>query len=92
MLPWRVVPFIEIEVLVSADWLADHLQDPSVRIVEVDVDTAAYSEGHIPGAIAWSWKTDFRSYSAGHHSLVSVRDAVNQVRNLTGDDCRHLRR
>lgn len=46
------------EVLVSPDWLAHHLQDPNVRIVEVDVDTTAYSEGHIPGAIAWSWKTD----------------------------------
>jgi thiosulfate/3-mercaptopyruvate sulfurtransferase len=34
------------------------LADPKVRIVEVDVDTAAYDTGHIPGAVAWSWKTD----------------------------------
>jgi thiosulfate/3-mercaptopyruvate sulfurtransferase len=45
------------EVLVDADWLASKLNDPSVRIVEVDVDTSAYDLGHIPGAIAWAWNT-----------------------------------
>ncbi|HZT29930.1 MAG TPA: sulfurtransferase [Bryobacteraceae bacterium] len=43
------------EVLVSTDWVAGHSADPSVRVVEVDVDTKAYEEGHIPGAIAWNW-------------------------------------
>ena len=46
------------EVLVSTDWVASHGRDPGVRVVEVDVDTSAYDEGHILGAIAWSWKTD----------------------------------
>ncbi len=45
------------EVLVSTDWLAGKLSDPSVRTVEVDVDTAAYNLGHIPGALAWAWNT-----------------------------------
>ena len=45
------------EVLVETDWLAGKLADPSVRAVEVDVDTAAYDLGHIPGAIAWAWNT-----------------------------------
>ena len=43
------------EVLVSTSWVQDHLSDPKVRIVEVDVDTKAYSEGHIPGAVGWDW-------------------------------------
>jgi thiosulfate/3-mercaptopyruvate sulfurtransferase len=43
------------DVLVSAEWAAAHLDDPSVRFVEVDVDTAAYDQSHIPGAVAWSW-------------------------------------
>jgi thiosulfate/3-mercaptopyruvate sulfurtransferase len=42
-------------VLVDADWAADHIDDPDVRFVEVDVDTSAYDEGHIPGAVAWNW-------------------------------------
>ena len=45
------------EVLVTTSWLAEHLRDPKLRLVEVDVDTAAYSQGHIPGAIAWAWTT-----------------------------------
>ncbi len=42
-------------VLVSTSWVEDHLTDPKVRIVEVDVDTKAYSEGHIPGSVGWDW-------------------------------------
>ena len=46
------------DVLVSTDWVAQHLgDDPSVRLVEVDVDTAAYDQGHVPGAIGWNWTT-----------------------------------
>ncbi|MDO8612437.1 MAG: rhodanese-like domain-containing protein, partial [Dehalococcoidia bacterium] len=38
------------EVLVSTDWVADHLNDPQVKLVEVDVDTEVYDQGHIKGA------------------------------------------
>jgi thiosulfate/3-mercaptopyruvate sulfurtransferase len=44
--------------LVTTQWAADHLNDAAVRFVEVDVDTAAYAKGHIPGAIGWNWQTD----------------------------------
>ncbi|MBX5479669.1 MAG: sulfurtransferase, partial [Pyrinomonas methylaliphatogenes] len=47
------------EVLVSTDWVAQHLQDPSVRIVEVDYEPeTAYQLGHIPGAVLINWKQD----------------------------------
>ena len=39
--------------LVSADWLAAHLDDPGVRVVEVDVSPKSYNEGHIAGAVFW---------------------------------------
>jgi thiosulfate/3-mercaptopyruvate sulfurtransferase len=45
------------EVLVSTDWVADHAADGNVQVVEVDVDTSAYDEGHIAGAVGWSWNT-----------------------------------
>jgi thiosulfate/3-mercaptopyruvate sulfurtransferase len=45
------------EALVATEWVAQHANDSNVRIVEVDVDTNAYKEGHVPGAIAWSWTT-----------------------------------
>ncbi len=43
--------------LVSPEWAQQHLDDPGVRFVEVDVDTEAYSQGHIPGAVGWNWET-----------------------------------
>lgn len=46
------------EVIVETSWVADHLHDPGIRLVEVDVDTAAYEEGHAPQAVAWNWTTD----------------------------------
>ncbi len=46
------------DVLVDTAWVADNLKNPTLRIVEVDVDTAAYEQGHVPGAIGFNWKTD----------------------------------
>ena len=44
-------------VLVTTDWVAQHLNDPAIRIVEVDVDTKAYGDGHVPNAVGWAWDT-----------------------------------
>ncbi len=48
------------EVLVSTEWVAQHLNDPAIRLVEVDVDTTAYEQGHIPGAVGWNWQTQLQ--------------------------------
>ena len=48
------------DVLVTTDWLADHLDDSDIRIVEVDEDTDAYGRGHIPGAVAVNWNSDLQ--------------------------------
>ncbi len=48
------------EVLVSTQWVAEHGNDPRVRLVEVDVDTAAYEQGHIEGAIGWNWQSQLQ--------------------------------
>ena len=45
------------EVLVTTDWVAQHGSDTGIRLVEVDVDTAAYDEGHISGAVGLNWQT-----------------------------------
>ena len=45
------------ESIVTTDWVADNLDNSNVRLVEVDVDTAAYDMGHIPGAVSWNWST-----------------------------------
>jgi thiosulfate/3-mercaptopyruvate sulfurtransferase len=47
------------EALVTTSWAADHLKDPKVKVVEVDVEPAkGYDVGHVPGAIGWNWQTD----------------------------------
>lgn len=46
------------EVLVSTDWAVANLSNPSVRFVEVDVDTTAYDAGHLPGSVGWNWQHD----------------------------------
>ncbi len=43
--------------LVSTEWVASHLDDPNVRLVEVDVDTTAYEQGHVRNAVGWNWQT-----------------------------------
>jgi thiosulfate/3-mercaptopyruvate sulfurtransferase len=48
------------EVLVSTDWVAQNLNTPGLRLVEVDVDTTAYQQGHIPGAVGWNWQTQLQ--------------------------------
>src|SRR5258708_20697295 len=46
------------ESLVSSDWLAKHLQDPSVRVIESNEDVLLYDTGHIPGAVHVDWRKD----------------------------------
>jgi len=53
------------DVLVSAEWVEEHLEDfesddDDYRLVEVDVDTELYDESHAPGAVGWNWETDLQ--------------------------------
>ena len=62
--------YVHPEVLVSTEWVAAHLNDPSVRIVESDEDILLYETGHVPGAIKVDWQNELQ------HQV--VRDYVNQ--------------
>jgi thiosulfate/3-mercaptopyruvate sulfurtransferase len=46
------------EALVSTEWVAEHLQDPQVRLVESNEDPLVYPSGHIPGAVQIDWTSD----------------------------------
>ena len=48
------------DVLVETDWVAEHLDDDGIRIVEVDENPALYAEAHIPGAIGFDWRKDLQ--------------------------------
>ena len=59
------------EMLVSTQWVEDHLENLSeLRLVEVDVDTSLYEQGHIPGAVAWNWENQLQDQVR--------RDVLNQ--------------
>jgi thiosulfate/3-mercaptopyruvate sulfurtransferase len=49
------------EALVETDWLEQNLDDPNIRVIEVDEDTTAYEKGHIKGSLAWNWNTDLHA-------------------------------
>ncbi|MGH9350895.1 MAG: sulfurtransferase, partial [Terriglobia bacterium] len=48
------------EALVNTQWAADHISDPEIRLVEVDVDTTAYDKGHIQNAVGWNWQSQLQ--------------------------------
>ncbi|MGH2760088.1 MAG: sulfurtransferase [Actinomycetota bacterium] len=48
------------DVLVPTEWVEEHAGDADVAVIEVDEDTEAYSRGHIPGAVAFNWRTDLQ--------------------------------
>ena len=50
--------YVHPEVLVSTEWLAEHVSDPTVRILESDEDVLLYDSGHIPGALKIDWHED----------------------------------
>ena len=52
------------EMLVSTEWVAEHLNDPNVRLVESDEDVLLYDIGHIPGAVKLDWHTDLQDQVA----------------------------
>jgi thiosulfate/3-mercaptopyruvate sulfurtransferase len=52
--------YVHPEVLVSADWVAEHLDDPKVRVVESDEDVLLYDMGHIPGSVKIDWQGDLQ--------------------------------
>lgn len=43
------------EVLVSTDWVKENLDQPHIKLVEIDIEVNAYNAGHVPGAIGWNW-------------------------------------
>jgi len=74
------------DVLVAADWVQDHIDDPGVVLVEVDEDTTAYDKGHIKGAVKLDWRKDLQDPvrrdfvdKAGFERLLSGR-------GISGDD------
>ncbi|WP_332667324.1 sulfurtransferase [Aeromicrobium sp.] len=72
--------------LVTADWVEEHLADPSIVLVEVDEDAEAYDKGHIPGAVKLDWKKDLQD--GVRHDFVSKEklEALLSSKGIGNDD------
>jgi len=72
--------------LVTADWVEENLNDPSIVLVEVDEDAEAYDKGHIPGAVKLDWKKDLQD--GVRHDFVSKEklEALLSSKGIGNDD------
>lgn len=68
------------DALVGAGWLEEHLSDPAVRVVEVDVSPTAYDKGHIQGAVLWNVYRDLKD----HHYRLRDKAATERLIADTG--------
>ena len=67
--------------LVTTEWAAQHGKDQGVRVVEVDVNPAAYEGGHIEGAVGWNWKRDLQDQVARD---IAPKQALEQLLSRSG--------
>jgi thiosulfate/3-mercaptopyruvate sulfurtransferase len=74
------------DVLVDADWVAEHLGDPGVVLVEVDEDTSAYDKGHIKGAVKLDWKKDLQDPVRRDFVDREGFEKLLSERGIAGDD------
>ena len=72
-------------VLVSTDWVAQHLNDPLVRIVETDEDVLLYDIGHVPGAVKIDWHTDLNDPIVRDYLDAEHFSALLQAKGIAED-------
>jgi thiosulfate/3-mercaptopyruvate sulfurtransferase len=69
--------------LVSPEWAQEHLSDPKVRFVEVDVDTTSYEQSHLPGAVGWDWTSQLAD---GVRRDIATREDFSALLSKSGID------
>jgi thiosulfate/3-mercaptopyruvate sulfurtransferase len=74
------------DVLVSTQWVADHMNDPKIKLVEVDVDTNAYGEGHIAGASGWNWTSQLQDQVRRDIITQSELEKLMSASGINNDD------
>ena len=76
-----VTGYAKDTALVDSEWALQHLDDSNVRFVEVDVDTTAYEQSHIPGAVGWNWTSQL---SDGVRRDISSREDFSKLLSESG--------
>jgi thiosulfate/3-mercaptopyruvate sulfurtransferase len=69
------------DVLVTTDWVAQHKDDPNVKLIEVDVDTTAYDEGHVEGAAGFNWTSQLQDQVRRD---IATKEQIQQLMSEAG--------
>jgi thiosulfate/3-mercaptopyruvate sulfurtransferase len=77
--------YVHPEVLVSTDWVAQHLNDPKVRVVETDEDVLLYDIGHVPNSIKIDWHTDLNDPLVRDYLTADQFSALLQAKGISAD-------
>ncbi len=77
--------YVHPEMLVSTDWVAEHLNDPHVRIVESDEDVLLYDIGHVPNAVKIDWQTDLNDPLRRDYLAADKFSALLQAKGIAAD-------
>jgi len=77
--------YVHPEVLVSTDWVAQHLADPKVRIVETDEDVLLYDIGHVPNSVKIDWHTDLNDPLIRDYLNADQFSALLQAKGIGAD-------
>jgi thiosulfate/3-mercaptopyruvate sulfurtransferase len=78
--------YADPDVLVTTDWLADHLHDPGLRVLECDEDVMLYEQGHIPGAIKIDWFTELNDSVRRDYLDRAHFEALLSSKGISNDD------
>ena len=78
--------YADPEVLVSTEWVAEHLNDPKVKVLEVDEDVLLYEQGHVPGAQKLDWHTELQRQDV--RDLIGEREFAELMerKGISNDD------
>jgi thiosulfate/3-mercaptopyruvate sulfurtransferase len=77
--------YVHSEVLVSTDWVAQHLNDPKVRLVESNEDTLLYAQGHVPGAVQIDWTKDLNDQVRRDYISKEQFEALCEANGISND-------
>ena len=73
------------EVLVSTDWVAEHLGDPKIRLIESNEDILLYDTGHIPGAVKIDWHADLNDPTVRDYVSKEQFEKLLRANGITAD-------
>src|SRR3954447_6137348 len=82
----KIKGYAKPDVLVTTDWLADHLQDDGLRIIECDEDVLLYEQGHVPGALKIDWQLDLNDQLRRDYLGKAQFEALLSSKGIANDD------